>query len=96
MLVALGGEVELVGALRDGLSSLSKRDSAMGGRLVGRLLAEEQETLASLGSPGSKSVVLEEGGDGLGVDGISTEPEVLLGVDEVPSIPLAFIVQISL
>ena len=69
MLVALGGEVELVGALGDGVGSLSLFRSAsaswstaasrfayqLDGALRGRLLllAEEQQTLAGLRSPRS-------------------------------------------
>lgn len=56
----------------------------MGGGLVLALLVEEKQTLASLAGPGGKVVVLEEGGELLGVDGVGAEPEVLLGVDEVP------------
>lgn len=63
-------------------------DSALGGGLV--LLAEEEETLASLGGPGSdvvgnisNLVGLEVGGS-LQVNSIRAEPEELLGVNEVP------------
>lgn len=38
-------------------------------------------------------MVLEKGRDGLRVDRIGTEPEVLLGVDEVPSILLELVAQ---
>ena len=64
-------------------------DGAMGRSLV-RLLAEEQEALSSLSGPRGDVVgnindlVGLEGGDGLGVDGLLSEPEELLGVDQVP------------
>jgi hypothetical protein len=48
------------------------------------LLAEEQQALSGLSSPSGNLVVLQEGGDGLGVDGIGTEPEALLRVKDVP------------
>ena len=61
----------------------------MGSSLVG-LLAEEEETLASLGSPSSNMVrnigglVSLEVADGLQIDGLVAEPEELLGEEEVP------------
>lgn len=64
-------------------------DRALGGSLVS-LLAVEEQTLSGLRCPGS-NVVGNAGGlvglercQGLGVDGISSEPEVLLGVENVP------------
>ena len=64
-------------------------NSTLGSSLV--LLSEEQETLASLGGP-SVDVVSDvsdlvglERRNSLEVDGLSAEPEELLGVDEVPS-----------
>ena len=65
-------------------------NGAMGSSLV-RLLAVEQETLSSLGGPRSDvmgnidDLVGLEGGGGLGVDGLLSEPEELLGVDQVPT-----------
>lgn len=59
-------------------------DGAVGGGLVLALLGEEKQTLSGLAGPGGKVVVLQEGGDLLGVNGITAEPEELLGVDEVP------------
>jgi len=65
----------------------------MGCRLVGAL-AEEKQTLASLGCPRSNVVsnlgnlVMLEGAHGLGVNGLGAEPEELLGVKEVPCIEL--------
>ena len=50
-----------------------------------RLLAEEEETLASLGGPGGNVVrdigglVSLEAADGLQIDGLVSEPEELLG-----------------
>lgn len=65
-------------------------NGALGSGLVGPL-AEEEQTLAGLGSPGSNvvgdtgSLVGLEGRQGLGVDGIRSEPEVLLRVENVPN-----------
>jgi hypothetical protein len=67
-----------------------KVNGALGSSLVGPL-AEEEQTLAGFGSPGSNMVgdtgsfVGLEGRQGLGVDGIRSEPEVLLGVENVPN-----------
>jgi hypothetical protein len=64
-------------------------DGAVGSSLVA-LLAVEEETLAGLGGPRGDMVgnigdlVGLERGDGLEVDGLSAEPEQLLGVQEVP------------
>jgi hypothetical protein len=64
-------------------------DDAMGSSLV-TLLAVEQETLASLGSPGGhmvgdlRNLVGLERGDRLQVNWLRTEPKELLGVDKVP------------
>jgi hypothetical protein len=64
-------------------------DGAVGSSLV-TLLAVEEETLAGLGGPRGDMVgnisdlVGLERGDGLEVDGLSAEPEQLLGVQEVP------------
>lgn len=61
----------------------------MGSSLV-RLLTEEKETLAGLGSPGVHvmgnigSLISLEGADRLGVNRLRAEPEELLRVKEVP------------
>ena len=64
----------------------------MGRRLLARLLAVEQEALASLGGPGGNAVAdlgdllgLQVARQILGIDGIGTEPEILLGVEEFPA-----------
>lgn len=59
-------------------------NGAGGGSLVGTLLVEEQEALAGLAGPGGQVVVLQQSRGLLDVDGLRTEPEELLGVDEVP------------
>jgi hypothetical protein len=64
-------------------------DSRLGSALV-RLLADKKETLASLSGPRCEvmgsihSLVSLEGADGLEVNRLGSEPEELLGVDEVP------------
>jgi hypothetical protein len=66
-----------------------KVDGTVGRSLVA-LLAEEEEALASLGGPRGDVVgnisdlVGLERGDGLQVNRVGTEPEELLGVEEVP------------
>jgi hypothetical protein len=79
-----------VGAVNAGLSSLGQLDSASGGSLV-RLLADEQETLAGLSGPRCYMVsnigsllVLQVGGKLLGGKSVRAEPEVVLGVENVP------------
>lgn len=59
-------------------------NGAGGSSLVGALLVDEKQSLASLGCPGSEVVVLQQCGDLLNIDGLGTEPEELLGVDKVP------------
>ena len=65
-------------------------DGAVGGSLVA-LLAVEEETLSGLSSPRGNVVgnicnlVGLERGDRLDIDGLGTEPEESLGVDEVPA-----------
>ena len=105
--MALGGEVELVGAINGRLRSIGlgsesaqepansrngmayKVDGTVGRSLVA-LLAEEEQALASLGSPRGNVVsdisdlVGLERGDGLQVNRVGAEPEELLGVEEVP------------
>lgn len=56
----------------------------MGGGLVLALLGEEKQALSGLAGPGGKVMVLQEGGDLLGVNSLRTEPEELLSVNEVP------------
>jgi hypothetical protein len=69
-------------------------DRAGGSSLVA-LLAVEEEALAGLGSPRGDMVsnigdlVGLERRDGLEIDGLSAEPEELLGVQEVPNCALA-------
>jgi hypothetical protein len=59
------------------------------GSLVGTL-AEEKQALAGFRSPCNNvvgnigSLIMLEGAHSLGVNGIGTEPEELLGVEEVP------------
>lgn len=61
----------------------------MGSGLV-TLLTVEEQTLAGLGRPGSdvvsnvSNLVGLEGGNRLQIDGLRTEPEELLGIEEVP------------
>lgn len=111
VLVTLGGQDKLVGAVGGGLSSFGLEETgeqrqrighvkkhapmhtskgtyqgngAGGGGLVSALLVEEQETLAGLAGPGGEVVVLQQSRGLLDVNGLRTEPEELLGVDEVP------------
>lgn len=59
-------------------------DGASRSSLVGALLVHEKETLAGLGSPSGKVVVLDEGRDFLHIDRVGAEEEELLGVEKVP------------
>lgn len=71
-------------------SNTYQLDDTGRGLLVG-LLGVEQKTLAGLSSPGHNVVsdigsllVLQVGGELLAAYGVGAEPEVSLGVDDVP------------
>jgi hypothetical protein len=88
VLVALGGEMELVRAVDLGLSGIGQADDA---RWV-LLVTNEKKTLASLGGPGDVRVsslggllTLEVVRESLGLNGVSAEEEELLGGNEVPA-----------